>query len=182
LIPLGDPNENGDPALGPRSSGQRLGPNRAWCGDPVDVPELAEGGFDVITMWSVLAHFADPVQRLEMVRSLLAPGGVLLIYNVNAQSLELKAYTHAWSGFTKNHLMFWEPETLTPLLRRAGFSAVAYRPFYGGSVETGTGNLTDADRARVIDHVDRYRSGAMMRAMAINGPAELTEVQGAHGL
>ena len=51
---------------------------------------MAAGGFDVITMWSVLAHLARPVEDLTMLRSLLAPDGVLLLLTVNAGSLKLK--------------------------------------------------------------------------------------------
>jgi len=36
----------------------------AYFGSPADVPEIAAGGFDVVTMWSVLAHLATPVGEL----------------------------------------------------------------------------------------------------------------------
>src|SRR3712207_5966551 len=40
-------------------------------GAPGDVPEIAAGGFDAITMWSVLAHLTSPVEDLTTLRSLL---------------------------------------------------------------------------------------------------------------
>src|SRR4051794_6198942 len=48
----------------------------AHHGRPSEVPEVAAGGFDVITMWSVLAHLAEPTADLAMLRRLLAPDGV----------------------------------------------------------------------------------------------------------
>lgn len=162
-----------------RVATDRLGPRRAWWGDPLDTPELAAGGFGVITLWSVLAHIADPVARLTMLRSLLAPDGVLLVYTVNAQSLELKAFGGYWAAFEENHVAFWEPATLTPLLRRAGFRSVAYRPFYGQPIEMGSDGLSAAQRARIVRHIDRSHSGQMMRAVAFNGPTRHADISGA---
>ncbi|MFD2357557.1 class I SAM-dependent methyltransferase [Nonomuraea ferruginea] len=107
---------------------ERLTRGRAYLGAPEDVPEIAAGGFDVITLWSVLAHLPRPVDDFRRFRELLAPGGVLMILTVNANSLLLKAYESAWSGFTKNHLMFYSADTLPVLLRRTGFAGGGLRP------------------------------------------------------
>jgi SAM-dependent methyltransferase len=98
---------------------------RAYHGSPLDIPELAAGGFDVITMWSVMAHLAQPVEDLTMLRGLLADDGVLLVLTVNAGSLVLKRQLESWVGFTPNHLIFFSPDTLPLLLRRTGFGAIA---------------------------------------------------------
>ena len=42
-----------------------------------------------------------------MLRSLLAPDGVLLLLTVNAGSLKLKRELEAWGGFTPNHLVMF---------------------------------------------------------------------------
>jgi SAM-dependent methyltransferase len=41
--------------------------------------DLPAGGFDMITLWHVLEHLPFPGRTLELCRSLLAPGGVLVI-------------------------------------------------------------------------------------------------------
>jgi SAM-dependent methyltransferase len=110
---------------------ERPGGAKAYVGAPPDVPEIAAGGFDAITLWSVLAHLATPVEDLTMLRRLLAPDGVLLILTVNAGSLLLKRYRDRWAGFTPNHLKFYSPATLPLLLSRAGFAAVVTRPAQG---------------------------------------------------
>jgi hypothetical protein len=128
----------------------------------------------VITLWSVLAHLAEPVEDLTMVRGLLAPDGVALILTVNANSLLLKARRERWNGFTPNHLKFYSPATLPLLLRAAGFRAVVLKPMYGDGVETGRTLLTDAQQRRLRRNIDRGNQANMMRAVAFadgDGPA-----------
>ncbi|WP_049564386.1 class I SAM-dependent methyltransferase [Nonomuraea sp. SBT364] len=157
----------------------RLTKARAFFGAPEDVPEIAGGGFDVITLWSVLAHLPRPLDDFARFRELLAPGGVLLILTVNARSLLLKAYGSAWSGFTKNHLMFYSSDTLPTLLRRTGFAGVGYAPHYGDTIEAGTSRLPDPLRERLRRTVEATDGGNMMRAMAFADDAAISRWGGA---
>ena len=149
---------------------RRPGGEMTFVGAPTDAPAIAAGGFDVITMWSVLAHLAEPVQDVTMLRRLLAPDGVLLILTVNANSLRLKRDRAGWGGFTPNHLKFFSPTTLPALLARAGFGAVVMRPMYGDAIETGASRLSP-DRQRTLCRVvDRGNRGNMLRAVAFADP------------
>ncbi len=141
---------------------------RAYFGAPTDVPQIAAGGFDVITMWSVLAHLATPIEDLAMLRGLLAPDGVLLILTVNAESMELKAHGGAWNGFTENHLKFFSSRTLPLLLRKAGFEAYVAPPSYGDTVEAGTTLLSRRGQRRLKRVIDQGNRGNMQRAVAFN--------------
>jgi SAM-dependent methyltransferase len=150
------------------------GSRQAWCGVPDEVPEIAAGGFDVVTMWSVLAHLTDPVEDVTMLRRLLAPGGVLLLLTVNANSLLLKAHRSAWNGFTRNHLKFFGPSTLPLLFRRAGFRAAVLRPTYVDDVDAGKVRLAARDERRLRRTIDRGNQGNTLRAVAFtddDGPA-----------
>ena len=138
----------------------------AHVGDPADVPEVAAGGFDVVTLWSVLAHLATPVEDLTALRRLLASGGALLILTVNANSLLLRKDRERWSGFTPNHLKFYAPATLPRLLRRAGFDSVDVRPMYGDLVETGRAPLSARQERRLRRTIDAGNRGNMLRAVA----------------
>ena len=146
----------------------------AYFGSPVDVPEIAAGGFDVVTMWSVLAHLATPVEDLTMLRGLLADDGALLILTVNANSLLLKAHGPGWSGFTRNHLKIYSPvepaaAAAPRRVRGGGHAADGQRPRGGRRVA--------ADRppgATAAAHGGRRQPRQMMRAVAFpqaSGPA-----------
>lgn len=149
-----------------KEANERLTAATAHFGAPEEVPEIAAGGFDVVTLWSVLAHLPRPVEDFRKFRELLCPGGVLMILTVNAQSLLLKAYGSGWNGFTRNHLMFYSRETLPLLLRQAGFAGVAFAPFYGDTVEAGTTRLSPGHSRRLKRGVDSSDGGNMMRALA----------------
>ncbi|NRQ30491.1 class I SAM-dependent methyltransferase [Nonomuraea sp. NN258] len=145
---------------------ERLTKARTYFGAPEDVPEIAEGGFDVITLWSVLAHLPRPLEDFTTFRRLMAPGGVLLILTVNARSLLLKAYGSKWSGFTKNHLMFYSSRTVPTLLKRTGFAGVAFAPHYGDTIEAGTTRMSGRLPDRLRRTVERSDGGNMMRVLA----------------
>jgi SAM-dependent methyltransferase len=148
------------------SARRRPGGAKAFHGSPLEVPEIAAGGFDVITMWSVLAHLPRPVEDLTMLRGLLAPDGVLLVLTINANSLALKRQLDAWGAFTPGHLKFFSPDTLRLLLRRAGFGAVVFRTMYSDDIEAGTSPLPGREQRRLRRAVDRGNRGGMLRAVA----------------
>jgi SAM-dependent methyltransferase len=149
---------------------ERPGGQNTYFGTPHEVPEIAAGGFDVVTLMSVLAHLPEPVQDFTMLRGLLNPDGVLLVLTVNANSVKLKANRSRWNGFTRNHLKFFSPTTLPILLREAGFAAVVFRPMYGDNVEAGKSSLTPRQQARLRRTIDQGNRGNMMRAVAFNDP------------
>ena len=151
---------------GVRRAHDRPGGSKPYVGSPLEVPEVAAGGFDVITLWSVMAHLAEPVADLRMLRSLLAPDGVLLILTVNANSLLLKAQGSDWSGFTPNHLKFFSPTTLSRALHLAGFAAVVVHPMYTDPIEAGTRTMRPRDERRLRRAIDRGNRGNMQRAVA----------------
>src|SRR5215207_3002008 len=153
-----------------RRARRRPGGSKAYLGSPLDVPEVAAGGFDVITLWSVMAHLADPLADLRMLRGLLAPDGVVLLLTVNANSLLFKAEGEQWGGFTPNHLKFYAPATLTRALDLAGFADVAVQPTYSDGVEAGTVRLRPRHERRLRATIDDGNRGNMLRALAFASP------------
>jgi 2-polyprenyl-3-methyl-5-hydroxy-6-metoxy-1,4-benzoquinol methylase len=91
-------------------------------------PELAEGSFDLITMWQSLEHVHDPLRVLSECHRLLAPGGRLLIAAPNMDSAAFRWCGAAWVGLDlPRHLTHFTPHTLCLMLDRAGFEPTAVR-------------------------------------------------------
>ncbi len=145
---------------------ERPGGQNAYFGAPLDVPEIAAGNFDVITLWSVMAHLPCPLDDLRMLRGLLKPGGCILILTVNANSLRLKAKGEGWNGFTPNHLKFFSPTTLERALTLSGFERATMPPVYSYEVESGRSGLRPRDERRLRRVIDRGNRGNMIRAVA----------------
>jgi hypothetical protein len=119
-----------------------------------------------------MAHLPRPVDDLRMLRGLLAPGGVLLILTVNANSLRLKADGAGWNGFTPNHLKFFSPSTLARALALAGFERPSMPPMYTFEAEErGASRPRQDELRRMRRAIDRGNRGNMIRAVAYRGPA-----------
>ncbi len=78
--------------------------------------------FDVVTMWHVIEHLADPLETLAAVHRVLKPDGLLMLRTPNVDSWEARAFQGCWYGIdAPRHLHLFSPETLERCLTRAGF-------------------------------------------------------------
>lgn len=84
-------------------------------------PSLPEAAFDVITMWDVIEHFADPAAELERARRLLRPGGWLVVHTMNIDALVSRIMRGRWPWLMDMHLYYFSPRTLEDMLARHGF-------------------------------------------------------------
>ena len=72
-----------------RARTARVRTQRRTSARPQDVPEIAAGGFDVVTLWSVLAHLPRPVEDLTTIRAAAPrPAARCSSSRVNANSLD----------------------------------------------------------------------------------------------
>lgn len=87
--------------------------------------------FDVVTMWHVIEHLADPFATLAAVHRVLKPGGLLMLRTPNADSWEARVFQGCWYGVdAPRHVHLFSPGTLERCLARAGFVATAVRYQY----------------------------------------------------
>jgi 2-polyprenyl-3-methyl-5-hydroxy-6-metoxy-1,4-benzoquinol methylase len=66
--------------------------------------------FDVVTMWHVIEHLADPFETLGAVHRVLKPGGLLMLRTPNADSWEARLFQGRWYGVdAPRHLYLFSP-------------------------------------------------------------------------
>lgn len=96
-------------------------------------------GFDVVTLWCVIAHLPEPGELLESARAALRPGGTLWLTTPNfafqrryAQLLAL-AHRPLMFGTGDDHLWHFTADSLRRLLEAQGFDDIRFH--YRGVIE-----------------------------------------------
>jgi 2-polyprenyl-3-methyl-5-hydroxy-6-metoxy-1,4-benzoquinol methylase len=92
---------------------------------------LEPASFDVITMWHVLEHVHDLQGYLAQLKTLLAPGGKLVIAVPNYTSGDAVTYGRYWAAYdVPRHLYHFTPESIKVLAARHGMQVVAEQPMW----------------------------------------------------
>lgn len=95
--------------------------------------------FDLISFWHVLEHLYDPVAALERTRTLLAPGGQVLIAVPNWDAWMRGRVGSAWWGLeAPRHIHHFTARTLKATLQTAGFAVDHVGPKARGSMIAGS--------------------------------------------
>lgn len=103
---------------------RKLGRRVHFPGEATDA-----AAFDAVTLWETLEHIADPFSALQDARARLASDGLLALTVPNLNAPDIRSMRGdslqihggpAWPG----HINLWTPETISALLRRAGFEPV----------------------------------------------------------
>jgi 2-polyprenyl-3-methyl-5-hydroxy-6-metoxy-1,4-benzoquinol methylase len=83
----------------------------------------SDGPFDAVTMFDVIEHLVDPMDALRRIRSVLRPGGLLVVTTPNINALSRWALGTQWSILSPlEHLYHFSDLTLGKALQRAGFT------------------------------------------------------------
>jgi 2-polyprenyl-3-methyl-5-hydroxy-6-metoxy-1,4-benzoquinol methylase len=111
---------------------ERLGPASVRSG-LLHEQDLEPGSFDLITLWDVLEHIPEPVAALTHARTLLTPGGKLLIETQNVDSLAARVLGTRWQHYKHlEHIYHFNEKTLDDVLTRAGYRVLENRARLGG--------------------------------------------------
>jgi 2-polyprenyl-3-methyl-5-hydroxy-6-metoxy-1,4-benzoquinol methylase len=85
--------------------------------------DLAEGSYDLLTMFHVIEHLGSPFDAAVKCLSLLRPGGLLVLETPNWRGVGALLRGSKWPRITPpEHLNYFGPHSLTRLVLRAGFS------------------------------------------------------------
>lgn len=84
--------------------------------------ELPSNYYNLVTIFHTLEHMSEPVEVLEKVRDILAPGGQVFIEvpNVNTLKFSLLKVEDKYTYFKPYHLYFFSPTTLKAVVEKAG--------------------------------------------------------------
>jgi SAM-dependent methyltransferase len=94
---------------------------------PALAPTL--GTFDAVVLAEVLEHIPDPRAMLEVVHSLVRPGGIACVvvpndYNPFQEALRSACGYEPWWVAPPHHVNYFEPRSLERLLARCGFDVI----------------------------------------------------------
>ncbi len=92
-------------------------------GGTLQTADLPDASVDVVTLWEVIEHVRSPLDELGQIARILKPGGVVALSTPNAASLRARQEGPDWYGYhvSREHLLFFTPQTLTFALKSAGF-------------------------------------------------------------
>ncbi|MCP4417858.1 MAG: class I SAM-dependent methyltransferase [Chloroflexi bacterium] len=90
-----------------------------------DAVELVGKQFDVVTMWDVIEHVADPSGEIGKAYQLLKPGGWLVVHTMDIDSLMAKLMKSRWPWLMDMHIHYFSQKTLRNMLEKNGFEVVA---------------------------------------------------------
>jgi 2-polyprenyl-3-methyl-5-hydroxy-6-metoxy-1,4-benzoquinol methylase len=77
--------------------------------------------YDVVTLWDVIEHCADPRRDLASALRLLRPGGRIYIATIDAGSLVARLLGSRWPWLMDMHLFYFDRASLPALLEDVGF-------------------------------------------------------------
>jgi 2-polyprenyl-3-methyl-5-hydroxy-6-metoxy-1,4-benzoquinol methylase len=89
---------------------------------PLELADMASGSFDLVSMWEVMEHLAEPRTVLSEARRLLSDDGALLVMVPNSASLVtrlLHEKSHTFGGHS--HLNHFNPRSLSAILEGQRF-------------------------------------------------------------
>ena len=92
--------------------------------DMDDLSSVPDGSVGLAVMIHVLDHLLDPLASLEAIRAKLKPGGRLVIVTHNEASVLRTAMRRKWPPFCLQHPQLFNPDSITDLARRVGYSTV----------------------------------------------------------
>lgn len=134
-----------------------------------EIKKLESESFDVITMWHVLEHVPKLNERIEDLKRLLKPNGILVIAVPNCDSLDAKIYKENWGAYdVPRHLYHFSPKNIEMLFKNHGFEVFKILPmifdsFYvsmlSEKIKTGKTNLISAFWNGLRSNISAIKTG-----------------------
>jgi 2-polyprenyl-3-methyl-5-hydroxy-6-metoxy-1,4-benzoquinol methylase len=97
--------------------------------DESEITNLKSESFDVITMWHVLEHVPNINDRVEELKRLIRPDGMIIVAVPNPTSLDAKIYLENWAAYdVPRHLSHFSPNDINTLFNNHGLKVFRVLP------------------------------------------------------
>jgi len=113
----------------------------------IDIMELPDEKYDLITLWDVVEHLIKPKEVLIKLCQRLDKGGILVLTTLDIDSFPARLTDGKWIGFKspQEHLWYFSRTTISKLLVESGFRVK--KAFYAGK---------HVSLSMFIDRLSRY--------------------------
>jgi len=89
--------------------------------------------YDVITLFGVIEHFEKPGEEMAYISKLLKPGGLLIVWTGDINSISSKLLKHNWWYWQGQHIQYFSSKSLILLGKTYGLKHITTKiyPFVG---------------------------------------------------
>lgn len=78
------------------------------------------GRYDIITLFGVIEHFEEPIKEMDAIKKLLKPGGLLVVWTGDVNSLPSQILGKKWWYWQGQHIQYFTNESLSYLGKLCG--------------------------------------------------------------
>lgn len=96
----------------------------------LDTNTLEPHSFDMVCLWDVIEHLTDPHHALEKIRSLLKPGGILLINFPDIGTWQAKLAGKRFWWILSVHLHHFTRDTIAKICRSTGYEIFYFQRYW----------------------------------------------------
>lgn len=86
--------------------------------------------FELVTLWDVLEHVANPRKTLQECNRILKPGGVLVVNYPDIGSWLSRVMKSRWIFLLSVHLCYFTPKTIRKMLESTGYKVEVIKPHF----------------------------------------------------
>jgi 2-polyprenyl-3-methyl-5-hydroxy-6-metoxy-1,4-benzoquinol methylase len=91
--------------------------------------ELPDDSQDIITLWHVLEHLEDPIEKIKALKNKLKPDGTLLIAVPNFNAYDAKFYKNRWAAYdVPRHIYHFQRKSFEEIAKLTKLKIVKTEP------------------------------------------------------
>lgn len=87
------------------------------------------GRYDIVTLWGVIEHFENPIQEMKYIKSLLKPGGFIVVWTGDVNGLMSHLLGRRWWYWQGQHIQYFTKKSLNYLAKSFGFQYITTKSY-----------------------------------------------------